>query len=149
MSHGANYSGHQVRPPQPIVDPRRVAAALVALRKRPRNATFIGAPALPGILAHALAPNLVGRVMMLIRRALGSADPAARTDGNLFERSRGNAIDGGFRSSHGLHPAALALGVGAALVGALALAASRTGGPRNSPTRALVNNARIRRRRGF
>jgi hypothetical protein len=51
-------------------------------------------------------------------RALTSA---RCSDGNLFAPSRGNAIDGGFRSTKA-NPAALALGVGAAAVGALTLA---------------------------
>jgi short-subunit dehydrogenase len=122
MSHGANYSGRQVRPPPPVVDPRRVADALVALATRPRARTYIGAPAHPGILAHALAPTLVGMVMKWATdRSLQRADPASRSDGNLFAPSRGNAIDGGFRSTKA-NPAALALGVGAAAVGALTLA---------------------------
>lgn len=123
MSHGANYSGHQVCPPPPVVDPRRVAEALVGLAARPRARTYIGAPARPGILAHALAPNAVTFVMKwLTDKSLQRARPAARSDGNLFTHSRGNAIDGGFRSAAAIHPAAVALGLGATVLGALALA---------------------------
>jgi short-subunit dehydrogenase len=122
MSHGANYSGRQVRPPPPVVDPRRVADALVALATRPRERTYIGAPARPGILAHALAPTAVGLIMKWVTdKSLQRAQPAARTDGNLFAPSRGNAIDGGFRPARA-NPATVALGVGAAAVGALTLA---------------------------
>jgi hypothetical protein len=60
MSHGANYSGARCARRRPVVDPRTVADALVSLATRPRASTYIGAPARPGILAHALAPTLVG-----------------------------------------------------------------------------------------
>ncbi|WP_310936115.1 hypothetical protein [Variovorax sp. UMC13] len=123
MSHGANYSGAQVRPPPPVVDPRTVADALVSLALRPRARIFIGSPARPAILAHALAPDLLARGMKwLTDRALQRAKPAERTDGNLFEASRGNAIDGGFRSSDARASAAMTIGMGAAAIGALALA---------------------------
>jgi short-subunit dehydrogenase len=123
MSHGANYSGGQLRPPPPVVDPRTVASALVSLATRPRPSTYIGAPARPGILAHALAPNLVVRTMKwLTDKSLQRARPAARSDGNLFEPSRGTAIDGGFRSTSAINPAAVAIGAAAAGLGALALA---------------------------
>jgi short-subunit dehydrogenase len=113
MSHGANYSGHRVAPPPPVVDPRRVASALVGLATRPRARTYIGAPALPGIWMHALAPNLMARVLGWVGgAAMRRAAPAARSDGNLFEPSRGCAIDGGFRKNTRANEA-LWLGLGA------------------------------------
>jgi short-subunit dehydrogenase len=134
MSHGANYSGAQVRPPPPLVDPRTVADALVALATRPRASTYIGAPARPGILAHALAPDLVGRAMKrLTDRSLQRARPAVRTDGNLFEPSRGTAVDGGFRSAQAqVSPMAVALGAAAAGLGALALIGAWAGRQRRA-----------------
>lgn len=71
MSHGTNYSGRKIRPPSLLIDPRRVARVLVNLSaaERPRAKTYMGAPALPGIFAHALAPDLVTRVMVLSRGA--------------------------------------------------------------------------------
>ncbi|MDB5847071.1 MAG: short-chain dehydrogenase/reductase [Rhodoferax sp.] len=106
LSHGANYSGRQLRPPPPLSDPRRVAAALVHLARHPQAVLAIGAPALPGRLAHAVAPNLLARGMKrLFDRALARAEPAAATDGNLFTPSRSPAIDGGFRHRPLLKPA--------------------------------------------
>ncbi|MEJ7686940.1 MAG: SDR family oxidoreductase [Variovorax sp.] len=125
ISHGANYTGRTIKPPPPLVDPRRVAAALVSLSRRPRASVYIGSPALPGILAHAVAPNLVARTMMwLTERALERSDPAAQTDGNLFGASRGNAVDGGFRAPSGAHAAATAAaGAAAVVLGTVAFAA--------------------------
>ncbi|MDB5827473.1 MAG: short-chain dehydrogenase/reductase [Variovorax sp.] len=127
MSHGANFSGHKLRPPPPVLDPRRVADALVSLSKRPRARTSIGAPARPGILAHGLAPELLGRTMKWgLQFALARAEPAAPTNGNLFEASHGLAIDGGFRQK-GASSAAVAIGLAAAALGVVALSRRRAG----------------------
>ncbi|VWX57740.1 Short-chain dehydrogenase [Burkholderiales bacterium 8X] len=128
ISHGANYTGRSIAPPPPVLDPRRVADAIVSLVKRPRASVYVGAPAWPGILAHAVAPDWVARIMMrLMEFSLGRADRAARTDGNLFEPSKGNAVDGGFRASPERKAVA---GVAVAAVGAavaVAWLASRRG----------------------
>ena len=129
MSHGANYSGRQIKPPPPLVTPQRVAATLLALARRPRPAVYIGAPSFPAMAAHALAPDLVGRLMMrLMTAALGRADPAPHTDGNLFDPSRGNAVEGGFRSASTASVAkvAVSLAMGVGVLAAMALWASRS-----------------------
>lgn len=103
MTHGANYTGRHLSAPPPLVDPRRVARVLatLALSSRPRARTYIGAPALPGILAHAIAPNLVSNVMMWITKAaLGRSQPSAITEGNLYSPSQGGGIDGGYRQAN-------------------------------------------------
>ena len=99
LYHGANYTGKRLRPPPPVLDPREVAAALVALSRSPRDVTAIGSVAIPGRLVHAVAPGLSARLTRwLTDRALGRADPAPLTNGNLFEPSRVHTIDGGYRT---------------------------------------------------
>lgn len=99
LSHGANYSGATINPRIPLVDPRRVAEAVVELVERPRAVTWLGAGVVPGRLAHALAPQWVAAAMERVTRwAVRSAKPAAPSDGNLFAPSQGTAIDGGRRS---------------------------------------------------
>jgi NAD(P)-dependent dehydrogenase (short-subunit alcohol dehydrogenase family) len=99
LLHGANYTGRRLRPPPPVLDPRQVAARLVSLSRAPRAVTSMGSVALPGRLAHALAPQLTGRLTVrLAERALRRADPAPITNGNLFEPSRVHTIDGGYRT---------------------------------------------------
>jgi NAD(P)-dependent dehydrogenase (short-subunit alcohol dehydrogenase family) len=116
VSHGANYTGHRVRPTPPLVDPRRVAAVLVSLARSPRPSVQIGSVAIPGRMAHALAPGLLGRLMnWLTGSALQRADAEATSDGNLFEPSRNTAIDGGYRKPVPLSTPAIA--GAAALVG--------------------------------
>ena len=98
MQHGANYTGKTLRPPPPLVDPRRVADAVVALSQSPRAATSVGSIAWPARILQALAPGLTGRITAkLIGIALNRAKPVVVTDGNLFTPSRDYAIDGGYR----------------------------------------------------
>ena len=119
IGHGANHTGRTVKPPPPLLDPREVAATLLSLATRPRPSTSIGIVAWPGRIAHALAPDLVGKVtMQLTEAALARADPAPVHDGNLYEPSVGTAIDGGFRDAR---KAAAAPAAAAALFAAAAI----------------------------
>lgn len=130
LSHGANYTGSNIRPPIPMVDPRRVARSVVALVDRPRAITWVGAAAAPGRLAQAIAPQWLGGAMQrLTRWALQRAQPAPRTDGNLFAPSQGTQIDGGQRQAN-QH----ALGTVAA-AGVLGLAIGIWAGGRRKPAR--------------
>jgi len=123
VGHGANYSGRRVRPPPPLTDPLAVADIVVALARRPRPMVGIGAPVLPGRLAHAVAPDLLGRgTRWLMDRAFERAGPAQPVDGNLFEPSRGTDIQGGFRQGSPVAGAVAATAlVGAALLALRAL----------------------------
>ena len=98
LSHGANYTGRNLQPRIPLLDPERVADAVAALADRPRAVTWLGAAAAPGRLVHAVAPQHLGAVMRWVtERALRSARPVPESDGNLFVPSRGTSIDGGQR----------------------------------------------------
>ena len=105
LSHGANYTGRNLQPRIPLLDPRAVADAVVALAQpggAKRAVTWLGHGAGPGRLAHALAPQGVGALMRWItERALRSARPVPTpSDGNLFAPSRGTSIDGGLRRAN-------------------------------------------------
>ena len=129
MAHSANYTGRRLSPPPPLLDPREVAASLVALSKSPRALTSIGAVALPGRLAHAVAPHLTSRLTVkLTDLALQRADPAPISNGNLFEPSRVHTVDGGYRTPvrRALPVAAVAL-LGTLGLGLLWAARSRSG----------------------
>ncbi|ARP86043.1 SDR family oxidoreductase [Bordetella genomosp. 9] len=96
LTHAANYSGRRLRPTLPMLDPRDVAAALVALARRPRPSTMLGSVAWPARLAHMVTPDLSARVARrLMDAGFRRAHPAAMTDGNLFAPSTGHRIDGG------------------------------------------------------
>jgi hypothetical protein len=122
MSHGANYSGGQVRPPPPVVDPRTVANALVSLATRPAPAPTSARPrgrafwrtpgAEPGGAQHEMAH----------RQVAAARSTRGTNRRQSVQPSLGTAIDGGFRSTPALNPAAVAFGAAAAGFGALALA---------------------------
>jgi len=113
LSHGANYTGKKLRAPPPLVDPRSIADTLVAVARWPRRTTGVGILAWPARVAHALAPGLTGRLVVgAADRALRHADAVPMTDGNLFEPSKGHAIDGGMRTANQTFSAVTA-GVGA------------------------------------
>lgn len=120
LSHGANYTGSNLQPRIPLVDPRRVASAVVSLVDRPRAVTWLGASAGPGRLAHVLAPTWVGAIMERVTRwALHRAKPVERSDGNLFAPSQGTAVEGGPGQgiSHGAVGGLVALGLVGVAIG--------------------------------
>ena len=101
LSHGANYTGRNLQPRIPLLDPQAVAASIVSVAEKPRPITWMGLGARPGRLVHALAPHWLGGVMRWVtERALHSARPVAPSQGNLFTPSRGTGIDGGQRKAH-------------------------------------------------
>jgi len=116
VGHGANRVGRRLRPPSPMLDPREVAEAIVSLIDSPRPTVMVGAVAAPARLAHALAPELTGRVgRWAMDRALDRAQPADYSDGNLFEPSSDTSIDGGYRQRGSATKAVAALGAVVAL----------------------------------
>lgn len=98
IAHGANYTRRQLAPPPPLLDPRQVATAIVALIDAPRAFVAIGSAAWPARIAHAIAPGLLGRATMAaMKRTFERADAAPITEGNLYTPSVGTGIDGGYR----------------------------------------------------
>jgi short-subunit dehydrogenase len=98
MSHAANYTGRRLRPAPPLYDPRRAAEAMVSLARDPRPSVTVGAAATALRVGHFVSPALSGWAgAKLVERYLSRAEPAPRTDGNLYEPSQACAIDGGFR----------------------------------------------------
>ncbi|MFY3385103.1 SDR family oxidoreductase [Paracidovorax sp. MALMAid1276] len=124
LSHVANYTGRNIDPPLPMLDPRRVADAVVGLAQapQPRATTWVGAAAAPARVAQAVAPQAMGAFLRwATEKALHMAGPARPSDGNLFAPSRSTAVDGGQRRSlqHTLARAA-ALGAFGLVLGAWA-----------------------------
>ncbi|WP_353235426.1 SDR family oxidoreductase [Diaphorobacter ruginosibacter] len=119
LARGANYTGRRLRVPLPVLDPRRVAQAIVGLAysAHPRAVTWLGAAALPGRVAHAVSPTFLGRCMNWFGvRSLRHGGPAPVSDGNLYAPSEAGSIDGGIR--HARAQAATA----AAVLGTVGLA---------------------------
>ncbi|OUM45612.1 SDR family NAD(P)-dependent oxidoreductase [Arthrobacter sedimenti] len=97
--HAANYTGRPVRPLPPVVDPVRVARAIVRVSHRPRRLTQVGRVQSMFVYARALAPAVYEPAVAVAYRALalkkGSLPPAP---GNLFEADRkATGVTGGWR----------------------------------------------------
>lgn len=120
IRHAGNYTGKELTAPPPLLDPRRVAAAVVGLADRPRNSVLLGAPTWAARLTHFLAPALNARAIgVVFDRYFASADPAPATEGNVPQPpADGARIDGGLRYP----PAKRAAGFAAAGIGVLAIA---------------------------
>jgi short-subunit dehydrogenase len=113
VSHGANYTGRQLRPMPPLLRPETVASRIVSLIENPRPVVAIGSTAHAARYTYGFAPEVRGSIARrLIDFALSRASPVSRGDGNLFEASLGSSIEGGFRRR----------GTRVALVGVAALA---------------------------
>jgi short-subunit dehydrogenase len=83
--HAANYTGRELRPPPPVMDPESIAEQVVGLALRPRRALHIGLHHAV-VPAYALAPETTGRMMGRLGAAflLHSGPEAAPTDGAFF-----------------------------------------------------------------
>ncbi|MHA7280697.1 SDR family NAD(P)-dependent oxidoreductase [Arthrobacter sp. MDT2-2] len=97
--HAANYTGRPVRPLPPVVDPVRVARAIVRVSRRPRRLTQVGRVQSMFVYARALAPAAYEPAVAVAYRALalkkGFLPPAP---GNLFEADRkATGVTGGWR----------------------------------------------------
>jgi NAD(P)-dependent dehydrogenase (short-subunit alcohol dehydrogenase family) len=113
--HGANYTGHRLKPFSPLLRPETVAKRVASLLQRPRATLPVGSMAYFARYTQNAAPEMrTRRMKRLMDRAISRAPDVPRDDGNLFEASRTHATRGGHR-----RPVARALmGAGAAgLVG--------------------------------
>ncbi|WP_448204008.1 SDR family oxidoreductase [Azospirillum sp. sgz302134] len=101
MTHGANYTGHELQAENPFYDdPEDVAETIVAVALRPRAQAMVGALTPLTRLGHAVAPRLMERIAGRGAHRHFSRTPAApASDGNLFEpMEEGRGVTGGYRS---------------------------------------------------
>ncbi|HRN28594.1 MAG TPA: SDR family NAD(P)-dependent oxidoreductase [Terrimesophilobacter sp.] len=124
-SHAANFTGENVNPIPPLVDPGRVARAIVRLTRRPRPVTVIGQSQRIFIPLQYLSARCYSFVIRSSWRLFalrgGTVTPHP---GTVFDSDpQSNAVTGGWRS--GWVRAGLALGALAAA--AIALRSRETG----------------------
>ena len=118
FSHGANYTGAKMTYPPGVLSPEKVADAVVALARRPRPTTAVGAPATLFRLSNFAAPNLIASAMnTYLDRWAKRADRVPETRGALYEPPRGaSGIHSGQRRP--AQPQNKALILGALAIGA-------------------------------
>lgn len=99
LAHAGNYTGKAIHPPTPLLDPRRVAEAVVRLADHPRPTTLVGAQNWAARIGHALAPTLSLKIVdRWFEGYFAQAKVARVTTGNLFNPPGDRPqIDGGFR----------------------------------------------------
>jgi len=100
LSHGANYVGRKLAAPPPVIDPRRVASAILTLADHPKPTTIVGSTARLTRIVHGVAPNLTARILARFMEGyFKRADMRAMSEGNLFRASPfPGRVDGNLRS---------------------------------------------------
>lgn len=99
FEHAANYTGRQVRPIPPVLDPDEVAAGIEACAEDPRREVAFGRTGRALEILHAGAPPLYRRLAhpAFLGGTLGR--PAAgAAPGNVLAPTGPHLIDGGWRS---------------------------------------------------
>lgn len=97
--HAANRTGRAIHPIPPVVDPRRVARAIVRSAEHPRRRRIVGIVQGSFVPLHALAPALADRLLAATMRRLGLREGGvADTSGTVTQPDpASNAVDGGWR----------------------------------------------------
>jgi len=89
FKHAANYTGAKLSYPPGVLAPEKVANAVVALVRKPRAVTLLGAPDVTKKLTQ-LAPDLLASGMNRFMETWAKrADPTEDTVGALYEPQRG------------------------------------------------------------
>ena len=89
FGHAANYTGAKLSYPPGVLAPEKVADAVVALVRKPRPVTVLGAPNVTRKVAQ-LAPDLIAAGMNRFMETWAKrADPAEDTVGALYEPQHG------------------------------------------------------------
>jgi short-subunit dehydrogenase len=117
FQHGANYTGRELRPIEPVYQAGQVAEQIVRLAYRPRREVIVGASGKMGYLMHLLMPGLTEKAVARMARRKGPGRKEAPvTDGNLYQPDdslttiSGGWTEGRFRAGPGSKAALGALG---------------------------------------
>ncbi len=88
IKHAANFTGAELSSTPPLIDPFRVAEAVVSLIENPRPRIFVGEGARAEKFVHALFPNILGKSMAKLAESYFSrGKKAPDSSGNLFSSS--------------------------------------------------------------
>jgi short-subunit dehydrogenase len=99
--NAANYMGYKARAPEPVYAANQVAKAIVGLAELPRRELYVGKIGQLGAVVQHLLPALAEpATRAFIDRLQFETQPAAQTQGNLYEPSSDDGcISGGRRPS--------------------------------------------------
>lgn len=98
--HAANRTGRTIHPIPPVVDPVRVARAIVRAARHPRRRRVVGAVQGSLLAVHAVAPAVADRILAGAMNRLGLRGASAEsTSGTVATPDpRSNAVTGGWRA---------------------------------------------------
>jgi short-subunit dehydrogenase len=99
-SHAANYTGKLLKPAPPVVPTYKVAHTVVSLAQHPKNSTTLGSAAYLARFGQMVSPTLTRwATTKFMQLYLKNAEPAAVTNGSIFEPTgENNQISGGYSS---------------------------------------------------
>ena len=98
FQHAANYTGKAIRPLGSVSEARKVAREIVSLAEDPQPEVLVGKHGYFMSLAHALTPKQYDKVIRRItERQHFQNQPAAPTEGNLYEPQKPERVSGGWR----------------------------------------------------
>ena len=122
--HVKNYTGRKPKLPPPVVDPSRIARAILHAAEHPTRDSFVGmnAPLTAG-LAN-VAPRLMDRVSEAVLFELQLGEETGNTPGNLWEgggQAQVRGVDGSARPTAPIAEAAMNSPVVASVVAATVL----------------------------
>jgi NAD(P)-dependent dehydrogenase (short-subunit alcohol dehydrogenase family) len=101
FEHGANYTGHLLRPIPPILSPEEIARGIEACAESPKREVNYGHAGRGLEVLYTSAPGLYRRMAhpAFLRGTLGD-QPRAPGAGNVFESRGPHAVDGAWRRRH-------------------------------------------------
>lgn len=98
FQHAANYTGKAIRPLGSVSEARKVAREIVELAEHPQPEVLVGKHGYFMSLAHALTPKQYDKVIRQItERQHFQNQPAAPTEGNLYQPQKPERVSGGWR----------------------------------------------------
>lgn len=99
FEHAGNYTGRQVRPIPPVLDPEEVARGIEACAENPKREVNYGQAGRALEILFAVAPSLYRRLAhpAFVRGTWGQV-PADPAPGNVLRSSGPHRVEGGWRS---------------------------------------------------
>lgn len=100
FDHAANYTGHEVTPPKPLHDPRKVVDAIVRIAANPEDKEIVGADGIVKLVMANVLPGVSERMgaRQMHETQMERPPPAADSPGAVRAPvNRGTGISGGRR----------------------------------------------------
>lgn len=101
FDHAANYTGHEVAPPKPLHDPRKVVEAIVRIAANPEDKEIVGGDGIVKLAMANVLPGVSERIgaKQMHKTQMERPPPAADSPGAVRAPvGRGTGVSGGRRA---------------------------------------------------